>query len=47
MDFFANGTYEFQFTTMSISEKGAWAYADGKLSVTTEAGKEYIAELTQ
>ena len=47
MDFFANGTYEFQFTTMSISEKGVWAYADGKLSVTTEAGKEYIAELTQ
>ena len=47
MDFFANGTYEFQFTTMSISEKGAWAYADGKLSVTTEAGKEYVAELTK
>ena len=47
MDFFANGTYEFQFTTMSISEKGAWTYADGKLSVTTEAGKEYVAELTQ
>lgn len=47
MDFFANGTYEFQFTSMSISEKGVWSYADGKLSVTTEAGKEYIAELTQ
>ena len=47
MDFFANGTYEFQFTTMSISEKGTWAYADGKLSVTTEDGKEYTAELTR
>ena len=47
MDFFANGTFEFQFTSMSISEKGTWAYADGKLSVTTEAGKEYVAELTK
>ena len=47
MDFFANGTYEFQFTTMSISEKGTWTYADGRLSVTTEAGKEYVAELIQ
>lgn len=47
LDFFANGTYEFQFTTMSISEKGTWTYADGKLSVTTEAGKEYVAELTK
>lgn len=47
MDFFANGTYEFQFTTMSISEKGTWTYADGKLFVTTAAGKEYVAELTQ
>ena len=46
-DFFANGTYEFQFTTMSISEKGTWIYADGKLSVTTAAGKEYVAELTK
>ena len=47
MDFYANGTYEFQFTTMSISEKGTWAYADGRLSVTTQAGKEYAAELTK
>lgn len=47
MDFFANGTFEFLFTSMSISEKGTWAYADGKLSVTTEAGKEYVAELTK
>ena len=47
MDFFANGTYEFQFTTMSISERGKWTYEDGKLSVTTGAGKEYAAELTK
>lgn len=47
LDFYANGTFEFQFTTMSISEKGTWAYTDGKLSVTTAAGKEYVAELTK
>lgn len=47
MDFHANGAFEFQFTTMSISEKGTWTYADGKLAVTTAGGKEYVADLTK
>ena len=47
MDFYANGAFEFQFTTMSISEKGTWTYADGKLAVTTAGGKEYVADLTK
>ena len=45
MDFFANGTYEFRYTKMSLAERGTWKMEGGKLTVTTEKGREIEAEL--
>ena len=47
LDFFANGTYEYQFTKMNIVEHGTWIFDGWKLSVTTEAGRVMEAELTK
>ena len=47
LDFYANGTYEFRFTKMSITERGTWSFEGWKLKLTTEAGREIAAELTK
>ena len=47
LDFYANGTYEFRFTKMSITEHGTWSFEGWKLKLTTEAGREIVAELTK
>lgn len=47
LDFYANGTYEFRFTKMNITEHGTWRFEDWNLKLTTEAGREITAELTQ
>ena len=44
MDFFANGTYEFRYTSMGVAEQGTWTYENGELTITSAAGKEYAAE---
>ena len=49
------GKYSFRLYGWQISNGvvffdcflGTWAYIDGKLSVTTEASKEYAAELSK
>ena len=47
MDFFANGTYEFRYTKMSISEQGTWAYENSQIVLTSAAGNVMSAELVQ
>ncbi len=47
MDFFANGTYEFRYTKMGITEQGTWNYENDQLTVTSAAGSEMIAQLVK
>ena len=47
LDFLADGTYEYRFTKMSITEHGTWAFDDWHLTLTTEAGREMPAELVK
>jgi len=47
MDFFANGTYEFRYTKMSLSEQGTWTYENGQVILTSAAGNVMNAELVK
>lgn len=38
LDFYANGTYEYRFTSMNITESGTWTFAGWQLSTTTANG---------
>lgn len=38
LDFRADGTYEYRFTTMNITESGTWSFEGWKLSATTANG---------
>ncbi|MBQ8161127.1 MAG: hypothetical protein IJ083_10285, partial [Clostridia bacterium] len=42
--FQADGTFVFDFSAYNIQEIGTWAFADGKLIVTTPNGLEAVAE---
>ncbi len=44
MDFFADGTYEFRYPKMELSERGTWSYKDDVLTVVSEAGREMVVE---
>lgn len=47
LTFFADGTYKFEFTDMSVEETGTWIWADWKLTVTTANGNSFTAEITK
>ena len=46
LDFHADGTYEYRFTTMNITENGTWTFESWKLTTTTAKGLTATAEIT-
>lgn len=47
LDFKADGTYEYQFTTVSITETGTWSFTGWTLTVTTANGNTFTGSITQ
>lgn len=47
LDFHADGTYEYRFTTMNITESGTWVFEGWKLSTTTAKGLTATAEIVK
>lgn len=45
MDFYADGTYEFQFPSYSISEEGTWTWSSWNMTITKPDGVEITAEM--
>lgn len=45
LDFRANGTYEYRFTSMNITESGTWTFAGWQLSTTTANGLVATGEI--
>lgn len=41
LTFFADGTYKFEFTDMSLEETGTWTWADWELTVTSAKGATF------
>ena len=47
LTFFADGTYKFEFTDMSVEETGTWTWSDWTLTVTTAKENSFTAEITK
>ena len=47
LTFFADGTYKFEFTDMSVEETGTWTWADWKLTVTTAGGSSFTSSISK
>lgn len=47
LDFHADGTYEYRFTTMGITESGTWTFEGWKLTTTTANGLTATAEIVK
>lgn len=47
LDFRADGTYEYRFTTMNITENGTWTFDSWSLSTTTANGLTASAEIVK
>ncbi|MBQ4427254.1 MAG: hypothetical protein II881_05830 [Oscillospiraceae bacterium] len=47
MDFYKNGTYEYRFTMMEITERGTWKYEGGVITITTESGREMSTTVSE
>jgi len=45
LDFFVDGTYEFQYSDYNVSEKGTWTCASFKMTVTTPKGQVFNPEM--
>lgn len=45
LDFKANGTYEYSFTTVGLTESGTWVWADWALTVTTAGGNMFTGSI--
>lgn len=46
LDFKANGTYEYSFTTVGLTETGTWTWTDWALTVTTAGGNTFTGSVT-
>lgn len=47
MDFYADGTYEFQFPSYSISEEGTWKWENWSMTLTKPDGAEVAVEMDE
>ena len=47
LTFFADGTYKYEFTTMSIEEAGTWTWAGWSLTVTTAGGNSFTGSISK
>ena len=47
LDFKADGTYEYQFTTVNVVENGTWTFTGWTMTVTTAKGNTFTAEITK
>ncbi len=45
LDMLSDGTYEFRFTTMNVSETGTWTWENWTLTLTTPQGKTAVASI--
>lgn len=45
LDFKANGTYEYSFTTVGLTETGTWTWTDWALTVTTAGGNTFTGSV--
>ncbi len=47
LDFKADGTYEYQFTTVGVTETGTWSFSGWTMTATTAKGSTFTAEITK
>lgn len=45
LDLLSDGTYEFRFTTMNVSETGTWTWENWTLTLTTPQGRTAVAAI--
>ncbi len=45
LTYFADGTYKFEFTDMSVEETGTWTWAGWKVTVTTAGGNSFTSSI--
>ena len=47
LDFYADGTYQYQFTSMSVIEAGTWNFENWTMTTTTANGNSFTAEIAK
>ena len=47
LTFYANGTYNYEFTTMGVEEAGTWTFEGYKMTLTTPEGATYESTIAK